>query len=154
VAVHVLINHNLRPRNDSRSHDEEGRLDTRGDAGGDIGDGRKGVKIGEQFVRIKAWSVVVGMSPLPLTLALRDICPPPTASGSPPTMTRGPSSGEGGDSECVATHYIRVLRGVWDGVALEPFHPFLDFGGLVGGVRERSGHAEGTTVSVGMSRLS
>jgi hypothetical protein len=50
VVVHVLGKHNLRPRNYSLPHDEEGRLDTRSDAGGDISDGREGVNTGEKFV--------------------------------------------------------------------------------------------------------
>lgn len=89
-------------------------------------------EIGEEFVRIKTWPMVVGMSSLPLICALCDVGLPQTASAGPASTTRGPSGGEGGDIECVAPHYIRVWRKVWDGMALKLFHVFLNFGGIGG----------------------
>ena len=126
VIVHVFINDNLWPADHTSTDDVKGGLDTGCDTGGDITIGWQRVEIGEELVGIKAWTIVISVSPIPLVLALGHVgftqattaCPPASTTLSSGRKSRGVFS-------CTARN-AWVWSIVGNGVAFELFEPFLN----------------------------
>jgi hypothetical protein len=137
VVVHILVNDDFWSRNDTSTDDVKGGLETGSNTIRLAGLAGDRVEIGEELVGIEAWSIIIGMSPLPLILARIDIdflaC---AATASPPAVAAFASSGQSGRVTSVPTVYNWVDGDIGDIMSLELLEPLLDLGRV--GRRDRS----------------